>query len=825
MPYKMPLKSLLSCALIGASLMPSASSMAETLLKVDASAATPAPMLGHLKLGSSVSPQGARLGVNSQYLTRDGQPWFPVMGEFHYSRIPAAQWETELRKMKSAGVQVVASYIIWNHHEEIEGKFDWTGQRDLRRFVALCGKVGLGAFMRVGPWVHAEVRYGGIPDWVVDAMPTRHNDPEYLFYVERLYAQIGKQLKGQLWKDGGPVIGIQLENEYNRRGKGAGAEHISELKRLALKAGLDVPLYTVTGWDGASYPPGEVTPVFGGYVDEPWASSKSELPPKETYAFRFDTRVSGDLGAQTASRGKGTADLEIDKTPFLGAEYGPGVPFMYRRRPIVSPDDVASMVAVQLGSGVNLLGYYMFHGGRNPQGATWLHESTGSGAPNDVPRINYDFQAPLGPDGQERPVLQSLRVYHMFLQDFGSRLAPMTVRKPELVPASPKDLVTPRFSVRGKGESGFLFVNNHVRQYTMATQPDVRFSVKLPDEKLVFPSKPVTIESGDYFIWPYNLDLDGTTLRYASAQPVARLDQGKAGVLYVFAADKHIVSEFAFDAALASFIQAPGAAIRADDGKLIISDLAPGTATAITIQRPEARAVRIVVLSAQQVKGLSIEQFAGARRLLLSEQQAIVSNGELALRSAGNPHFRFGVFPALTKAPAGSTGLTAKGMDGVFQSFEASVPSRQVRATVTPVREAQGAGPVAVGTGRARGALEPEPESFRSAAAWTIDIPKSQLEGLDEALLNIDFVGDVGRLFSGVRMLDDWYYSGYAWQYGLRRTGASLDGPLTVTVVPLRADAPIYIDKEARPDFGGKAQLAELRKVSVTPIYLLKVKP
>ncbi|HEX7985107.1 MAG TPA: beta-galactosidase, partial [Duganella sp.] len=536
------------------------------LLKVDASAAATAPLEGHVKQGTAVSPAGVRIGINSRYLTRGGQPWYPVMGEFHYTRTPSAQWELELRKMKAAGITVVATYIFWNHHEEQEGKFDWSGRRDLRHFLELCKKVGLEAVIRIGPWAHGEARFGGVPDWVVDAMPTRGNDPQYLGYVERLYRQIGQQARGLLWKDGGPVVGVQLENEYNLRGPGQGAEHISALKKLALKAGLDVPLYTVTGWDGAVYPPGEVTPVFGGYVDEPWAVSTTELPPKETHAFRFDTRVSGDLGAQTAAHGVGTADEEIDKVPFFGAEYGPGLPFMYRRRPVVSADDIAAMVPTQIGSGVNLLGYYMFHGGRNPEGRGWLRESTGSGAYNDVPLINYDFQAPLGPDGQQRPVLAALRPFHWFLQDFGARLAPMGVRRPALVPSGPGELKTPRFAVRSQGDSGFVFVNNHVRQYVMPSHEGVRFEVALPGHKQVVPSTPVTIADGDYFVWPFNLDLDGVLLRHATAQPLARIDQGAQGVLYVFAAHQRIPVELAFDAALAPRVKAAGAKADTRDG-------------------------------------------------------------------------------------------------------------------------------------------------------------------------------------------------------------------------------------------------------------------
>ena len=173
------------------------------------------------------------LSVNSRYLLRDGVPWFPVMGEFQYSRYPEAEWEDEILKMKAGGVQIVSTYVFWIHHEEIEGQFDWTGQRNLRRFVELCAKHGLYVWARIGPWDHGECRNGGFPDWLIKQCPTRQIDPVYLGYVKRFYAQIGLQVKGLFWKDGGPIIGIQLENEYSARGPGKGADYILALRRLA----------------------------------------------------------------------------------------------------------------------------------------------------------------------------------------------------------------------------------------------------------------------------------------------------------------------------------------------------------------------------------------------------------------------------------------------------------------------------------------------------------------------------------------------------------------------------------------------------------------
>ncbi|MFG6430699.1 beta-galactosidase [Roseateles sp. LYH14W] len=790
----------LSAALLLAALGPHVA--AETL-KLDARSAVPAPQTGHIKMGTAVSPKGVTLAANNQYLLQDGKPWLPVMGEYHFTRAPASQWADQLRLMKAAGIDIVASYVFWNHHQEQPGAFNWKGNHDLRRFVQQAQAAGLKVVVRLGPWCHGEARYGGIPDWIVDAMPTRSNDPEYLGHVEKLYAEIGAQIKGLLWKDGGPVVGVQLENEYNLRGPGKGEEHISALKKLALKAGMDVPMYTVTGWDGAVYPSGEVIPVFGGYPDEPWAASAKELAPKETHAFRFNTRVSGDLGAQTKSHGVGTAETDKDKVPFFGAEYGPGLPAMYRRRTLVSPDDIAAMLPVQIGSGVNLLGYYMFHGGRNPVGAggTGLEESTLSGGYNDTPRISYDFQAPLGPDGQQRPVLAKLRPFHYFLRDYGAQLATMTVRQPERSPATPADLQTPRWSVRSNGDSGYLFFNNHVRQYAMPAQTAVRFEVQLPGGTVTLPSQPVDIANGAYFIWPINADLDGVKLRHATAQLVTRVDAGAQGIVHVFAATAGIPSEFALADGLKTF--KPDASLQ-------------------RIGTNNGRAVSVLLLTPEQVEQMSVLDIAGQRRLVFSEQQAWVADGKLQLRGIGPQPLRAAVFPALAKPNA--AGLQVK-QDGLLQRLELAGEPAQPTLHITATRKAGNAPAIKRG-GHANAAVQPIPEAFANAATWSLKLPEQLAPQAEDVLLELDFVGDIGRVFSGTTMLDDWYYNGQRWEIGLRQFALKPGADLKLSVLPLRADAPIYIDAAQRPAFAaGQTQVAELRGARLLTVRRVAIAP
>ncbi|MDR3745280.1 MAG: beta-galactosidase, partial [Acidobacteriaceae bacterium] len=548
-----------SILLAAIALLLSAGSLAaEQPLLIDASAATAAPGPANYSFDAAdaKSPDGHVLGLNAQYLTLDGKPWLPVMGEMHYTRVPESEWESEILKMKSAGVQVIATYIIWIHHEEVEGQWDWAGQKDLRRFTQLCARHGMYVLPRIGPWSHAEVRNGGFPDWLLaKTTQQRSNDPAYLGYVDTLYKQVGAQLKGLMWSQGGPVIAVQLENEYNKRCSLCGTQHILTLKQMARDAGLRVPFYTATGWDGAAIPKGAVLPVYGGYPDAPWDASIKQLKPSEVYAFRFGSRVTGDMGAVggkvEAVGGQvptgNAANFSLD-TPFITAEMGGGMQVTYHRRPVVSANDIAAMMPVMLGSGVNLYGSYMFHGGENPDGKlTTLQESLATHYANDLPQKSYDFEAPIGEFGDERPSLLKLKLWNYFLNDFGADLAPMQPRRPEVVPTGPRDLTTPRISARTNGASGFLFVNNHVRGYQMPSHPNFQVAIKLPgDQTLTLPSKPITLPADAYFVWPFNMDLSGLHLRFATAQPLAILGTKEAPV-YAFFAQPNIPAEFVID--------------------------------------------------------------------------------------------------------------------------------------------------------------------------------------------------------------------------------------------------------------------------------------
>lgn len=471
----------------------------------------------------------------------DGRRVCPVMGEIHYSRLPADEWADEVRKMKAGGVTVIATYVFWNHIEEQKGIFNWSGQRDLRRFLELCKQEQMPVVLRIGPFCHGEVRCGGIPDWVFDKVTkdqgdkvtknqgdkvtkdqgdketkirVRSEQPEFLALVERLYRQIFTQVQGLQWKDGGPLMACQFDNEYRGRGS-----YLMALKQIALRIGFDLPFYTRTGWPELSTPVpyGEMLPLYGDYADGFWERSLEETAGNYYKAFTFKAfRSSTAIATEQIDYSLTTGDNGGEAYPYFTCELGGGMMTAYHRRPYLYPEDAYSMALVKLGSGSNLLGYYMYHGGTNPDGITWLNEMQRTPATNynDMPVKNYDFQAPLGEFGQKNPHYYMLRPLHLFMHDWGDVLAPMEALFPCEQDVAKGDDSHLRWSVRQKDGSGFIFVNNYERLQNLSTKRNVQLEacgVRLPK---------LTIPAGTMCILPVNID----GIRYATAQLVAKRD-------------------------------------------------------------------------------------------------------------------------------------------------------------------------------------------------------------------------------------------------------------------------------------------------------------
>jgi hypothetical protein len=792
---------------------------AQNRVTIDASSAVPPVQPVAAQLGTNRNPQGHVLSVNSQYLILDGKPWLPVMGEIHYSRVPESEWESSILKMKASGVQIIASYVIWIHHEQTEGKFDWSGQKNLRHFAELCAKHGVYFYPRIGPWAHGEVRNGGMPDWVLAKGEVRKNNPIYLEEVRQYYAEIGKQLRGLYWKDGGPVIGIQLENEYKGEDPTKGAEHIRTLKQMAIAEGMDVPLYTVTGWDRAVIPLDAVLPVFGGYPDAPWDASPKKMPPADVYAFRFANRASGSMGAIGGS-GQSSSSV-YQGTPFLTAEVGGGIQDTYFRRPVVTPDDIAAMIPVMVGSGANLLGYYMYHGGRNPEGGDiTLQESQRTGYPTDVPVKLYDFQAPISADGNQRESLNRLKLIHYFLNDFGAQLATMVPHSPERTPATPEDLSMVRVAARTSGESGYLFLNNYVRGAEMPNRPGFSVSLKLPQGTMQVPEEPINLPSGAYGIWPVNLSLDGTVLRYSTAQLITRLSSGNDSYYFFFT----------IPGIQPEFLLAKGA--RIDSTSKGVTELQGKEGIKVRIENSNfgrlslgtgSRKTHLIILSRDRAEDLwktdepkAIFRFAGQ----------FYADGEvLHLQQDGETKFTIGLFLGGAK--------NASSNDELFQEATFSVPGTAIHTDIVQERKSGTRLPWVPGIEASwrssRTVIAPEASEFDTVAAkWKISIrPQEVNAGLHDILLRVRYQGDVAQLSQGGNLLNDDFWNGQTWETGLKEVSASpisSGSSFDLSILPLPSSYPMYLEKTNLLEKDGNGSYLSLDSVEAIPQYQVDVK-
>ena len=462
--------------------------IAQTIYKINADVPEKKIYSSHLKLGGT-NPKGEKIAVNNYYISINNKPVIPVTGEFHFSRYPNQYWDESIKKMKAGGITVIPTYVFWNLHEEEEGKFVWAGDKNLRAFIELCKKNNVYAIVRIGPFCHGEIRSGGLPDWLLGKpLNIRANDPMYLSYVQKLYSQIAKQLQGLYYKDGGPVIGIQIENEYQSSAApwgltypeqphdftaaerdrdltqegvavskeknpyaDLGNDHMKVLKAIAVKEGIVAPIYTATGWGNAAIMPNESIPVTAAYAYPFWTPTSDYSP----FFLYKNMHTNPDYAP---------VRYNPEDYPAFPAELGSGISLVYTRRPVVVHQSFDAMINRCLGSGANGIGYYMFHGGSTPREKNNYMNDEAYG----LTKISYEYQGPIGEYGQVREGYHRLKLIHFFLKDFGDLLAPMQVALPanafSLTPQNTREL---RYAARVKGNSGFLFLNNFQDDTTM----------------------------------------------------------------------------------------------------------------------------------------------------------------------------------------------------------------------------------------------------------------------------------------------------------------------------------------------------------------------
>ncbi|HBC87727.1 MAG TPA: glycosyl hydrolase family 35 [Lentisphaeria bacterium] len=736
------------------------------------------------KIFSGRSRNGGTIAMNSLYLEFNGRPWLPSMGEFQYSRYPADLWEDEIRKIKAGGVDIVPTYAFWIHHEEEEGVFDWTGRRNVRRFVELCKKHGLWVIMRMGPFCHGEARNGGMPDWLFGrSFEVRRNDPKYLFYVKRLYNQIGKQLKGLTFKDGGPIIGIQCENEFMSSAApwetthntgmlytpvgSDGISHMKVLKKSAISAGMDVPLHASTGWGGSPIDIKEFLPMFGGYGYYAWLDDPSSQGPSGFFLFQ-DMR-------------NRKAEYRTDSVPFACCEIGGGMQPFYKNRPVVPPESVEAMHVVQLGSGSNMMGYYVYHGGSNPIGNhSFFNE-------HRCPRISYDFQAPLSEFGRRRPHYGMLRRQFIFLKEFGEILAPMQTSIPgKLKSMKAEDTRTPRWSVRAKDDSGFLFLNNFQDHAEMCDLKNLVFKVNTGKEILIFPpgGNGLTLKKGKCAILPFNLDLGGLLLKSATVQPLAKIDL-KGTPHYFFFAPEGFPAELAINFAIFSGLKIYHGK-RNDIGGTAIITCHAGTDNLLDFTLKDGRRVLVTVLTDEQSRNFWKAEFAGQERVFISENGLLFSKKKIEIYDVATEEMDFSVYPPLDRKLAG---WEIK-RDGIFQRQVISVPRRFVNLKIKKISEGK----------------------------VSLKFPNDAFKGSEDLYLQINYIGDTGSAYLDGKLIHDNFWNGKTWEIGLRRFATDLlKSELVIIITPLRKNSSKveYTSMAAMKDAGGEGERLRFLSIKV----------
>jgi beta-galactosidase len=317
----------------------------------------------------------------------DGKPIQIQSGEMHYSRIPHEYWKHRLQMVKAMGLNTVATYVFWNHHETAPGVWDFTtGNRNLREFIKLAAEEGLMVILRPGPYACAEWEFGGYPWWLVKNkdLVIRTNNKPFLDSCNVYITKLVDQVKDLQITKGGPIIMIQAENEFGsyvaQRKDIPLTEHKKyslAIKNQLLKAGVDVPLFTSDGsW------------LFEGGTIEgamPTANGEDNIENLKKVVNQYNN-------------GKG---------PYMVAEFYPGwLDHWAEEFPKVATEDVVKQMKKYLENDVSF-NFYMVHGGTNFGFTTGANYDKNHDIQPDM--TSYDYDAPISEAGWATPKYSAIR--------------------------------------------------------------------------------------------------------------------------------------------------------------------------------------------------------------------------------------------------------------------------------------------------------------------------------------------------------------------------------------------------------------------------------
>ncbi len=734
------------------------------------------------------------LQFTNYYLQRNQQPFFAIAGEFHFSRYSASKWEDELIKMKMSGINVVTTYVFWNHHEEVQGHFDWQDSKNLGLFIDLCQKHQLYSIVRVGPFCHGEVRNGGLPDWLYGApFELRSNHPEYLKLVKRWYQEISYQLTGKMFSDGGTVIGVQLENEYGHSSApwelttgttnewvDSGHEgdfHIGKLKKIAAAAGLKTFMYTATAWGGANSPAANTLPLWGGYAFRPWIfndPSVTSHPATDEYIYR-------DYHNNEKRYSNFEPDYLPESLPFACCEMGGGMTVFYAYRFSLPFESVAAMTNVKVAGGCNFLGYYMYHGGTNPTGKTvpFLNE-------HNTPKFSYDFQAPLGEFGQTRLSYHLLKRMHLFFISEAENLAPMQTILPENSETIiPEDVDHLRYAVRVKGNSGYIFLNNYQDHLQTKSKKAESIELELQGEKLRVPAAGTFFLAADCSaILPFNYSLGSAKLSYATAQLVTKISQGSIAT-YIFFEPEGMQAELCLK---------KENILEINSRKVIVTESGDHYLTCglglIEIRTDDHEKIRLLILSEAESREIWQFQFQGQDHIWLTSANVLPGKETIKFETTSSQI-------TISDLLGNSGFLLQKGFYLEKDKYKKQVHLPDYKYELKAINDQR----------------------------FILDLTENDFSSSKEVLLQISYSGDVGYAFLKQKMIHDNFNNQQKWEIGLKDFAEDLSyAPLILSVTPdsklrkVTSDSPMAARSET-VSAHGKA-ISEISLVAVMEVLL-----
>ena len=331
----------------------------------------------------------------------DGAPFRVLAGAIHYFRVHPELWRERIRQAREMGLNTIETYVAWNAHEERRGQWSESGPVDLARFLDIIAEEGMHAIVRPGPYICAEWHNGGLPVWLTSmpGMGLRRSEPRYLAEVTRYLERVYAILEPRQIERGGPVIMVQIENEYGAYG--SDKEYLAELVRVTRASGINVELTT---------------------VDQPndQMLAAGSLP---------GIHLTGSFGSRAAER-LATLRKHQPTGPLMCAEFWDGwFDWWGSYHHTTSAADAAAELETLLASGASVT-FYMFHGGTN-FGLTNGANDKGRYLPT---LTSYDYDAPLSEAGEPTDKYWAFR-------EVISRYAPV----PERAQADVAALVAPAF--------------------------------------------------------------------------------------------------------------------------------------------------------------------------------------------------------------------------------------------------------------------------------------------------------------------------------------------------------------------------------------------